>query len=260
MKPEEEGYEEKSQFAGSQREKLELVKTIVAFANTKGGRLILRKVTCNLEELDSARLDDLVNKYTTPRVHNIISRKLRKGNWELDVAESTDKPHVFTTETSYKDARGKDKSVFYPGQIYVRHSSKTEPATADDLRGMIQEIVGDWLTKIGREIQNFSIGFSKGDNSLPVRLSSDAGALTIKVSDPNVDYPYTAKTLGTKLDKNQNWVAFAAQKLGLKGNPAYCCEIQGADGHIVVRRYNEEAFGRLKQKIEENPDFDPYHS
>jgi len=92
--------------------------------------------------------------------------------------------------------------------------------------------VGDWLSKIGKEIQNFSLQLAGESSALPVRLS-EQGSLSIRISDPNKDYPYTAKTLAGKIGKNQNWVAKAATVLELKRNPADCCEIKGASGNVA---------------------------
>ena len=55
-------YEEKSEFAGHQNDFLDISKTIIAFANGDGGQIVLRSLACDSALLDSARLDDFVNR------------------------------------------------------------------------------------------------------------------------------------------------------------------------------------------------------
>ncbi len=250
-------FEKKSQYQGLQKEKLELVKNIVAMANTNGGEIIIKKlVGISADSMDSARLDDLVNKHIQPRIENIESSINDKGEVRIRVEASSRKPHIFIHETSYKDSKGRLRSAFHPGQIYVRHSSKTEPATADDLNFMMRSAVSSWLGKLASSVKEFSLEI--GGGGLPVYPSNEPSALQISIKDVNEDYPYTAKILGKEIGKNQNWVAKAAQKLGLKDERLYCCPIRGATGEIVLYKYSKEALMRLMKEIEDNPEFNPY--
>lgn len=251
-------YEEKSRFAGSAREKLELVKTLVAFANEGGGDVRIKRLKMSPDLLDSARLDDLVNRYVSARVGGITSGEQGDGSWVISVPESDVKPHVFVREGSYEDEGGKKRTAFYPGQIYVRHSSKTEPATDDDLKSMMQEYGATLLRQVAGAIGDLSIRMKGGDGSLPVLLSDSDQALTITVEDPNRSYPYTAKTLGREIGKHSSWVGRAASLLGLKEDARYCLPIQGAGKRVVVYRYNERALEELRVRAKD-PEFDPYH-
>ncbi len=251
-------YEEKSRYNHVPRKRLELVKTIVAFANTAGGQIFIREVACRPADLDSARLDDLVNKYVEPRLGGLTSYAVGYG-WIVEVPRSPDRPHIFVRTGTY-DEGTRQKTAFHPGQVYVRHSSKTEPAVGDDLRQVLQERGGDWLSKVGQAISRFSLRLEEEGSALPVRLSRTEAALTISISDPNQDFPYTTKTLGQEIGEGQNWVAKAAEVLGLKDDPRHCCPIRGASGQIAVRRYSEEARRFLEARLSREPDFDPYHA
>ena len=100
----------------------------------------------------------------------------------------------------------------------------------------------------------------KGDkSSLPVSISDGPAALKIGVADPNTDYPFLTKKVGSIIKRDQNWTAMAFEKLGLKGDPTYSLSIKGGKGQIVMRRYNERAVEKLKAHLEAVPDFDPYH-
>jgi hypothetical protein len=256
---ESEAYEEKGHFDWAFGQQFDLLKTIVAFANREGGRIVLNTVKCDVARLDSARLDDFVNKYVSPRVGGIASKTVGEGALEISVAKSDRAPHVIAHEASYEDQKGRTRSAFYPGQIYVRHSSKSEPATADDVHKMIQRILGAWIGKIGQSIENLSLDIVSDKTSLPVGLTDDSAALTIAVADPNTDYPFTTNSLGQQIGRNQNWTHKAAGRLGLKDSHVYSLPIKGANGQVVVRRYNARALEVLKKKLEEHPDYDPYH-
>ena len=251
-----EGYEEKSQFEGSEKEKLEIVKTIVAFANTSGGKIRLKNVSCPPSFFDTARLDDLVNKYAGPRLQGVRSQKRKSSTWEISIRKSDNRPHVFTQEASFQTAKG-PKSAFYPGQIYVRHSSKTEPATGDDLQQIRADFARLLYERLAEGIRAFSGKLTEDPGSIPVRLSRE-GTLTFRFEDMEKLYPYTAKTLGTKIQRNQNWTAQALTKLGIKGDPAHCLEIKGASGKVIVRKYDETTLERLRDVLQENPEYNPY--
>jgi hypothetical protein len=255
---ESEQHEDKSHFDWEYGQQFALLKTIVAFGNLDGGKLVLKNVICDPARLDSARLDDFVNKYIEPRLGGIKSTCIASNTWEIQVQRSPRAPHVIAHEASYKDKKGKLKSAFYPGQIYVRHSSKSEAATADDVHSMIQNAVASWLIKIGQSIESLSLDIGDHANALPVRLSDSATALKIGVADPNTDYPYTAKTMGACVKRNQNWTHATATRLGLKDNPVYSISILGANGVVMQRRYNDNALNVVREKLKECPDYDPY--
>jgi hypothetical protein len=251
-------FEKKRLFQGNKREKLELVKNIVAMANTNGGKIIINKLEgIPADAMDSAKLDDLVNKFVEPRIENIESSVDKKGKVTIRVEASSRRPHVFIHEASYEGSKGRFKSAFHPGQVYVRHSSKTEPATADDLHFMIRSAVSSWIGQLANSLKELSLEIG-GKGGIPVYPSDEPSALQISIKDVNEDYPYTTKTLGVALGKSTNWVAKAAQKLGLKEDKLYCCPIKGAAGKIVIYKYSEEAKSRLIKVLKEDPGFNPY--
>lgn len=228
-------------------------------ANTRGGTIVLNAVACDPRHLDSATWDNTVNKYVAPRVMGITSIQPKPDQCEIAVPESSDKPHIFITDTTYEDQSGRHHSAFYAGQVYVRHGSKTEPATDDDLRRIIQEMVRLWLTRVAEAIQKLSLEIGQSSGALPVRLSDEA-LLESRIVDPNKDYPYTARTLGTELGRNQNWVARALDMLGIKDDPRYCLTMTGASDKVVLRKYNQTALVRLREILEVHPNFSPFAS
>jgi len=254
--------EVKSEFTGAKEQILKIVKTIVAFANTKGGTIWIERVEGEAarQKLDSARLDDAVNKYVSPRVSGIESSPTEENGmaWKIHVPKSPDAPHVFVEQGTYRDGRGRTKTVFHPGQVYARHSSKTEPATGEDLHEIIKSSIVGWLTNLGEAIGRVAQDLSVSETGFPVTIT-ETGLLSIRIKDPNSEYPYTAKSLASKTGKSQNWVAAAAKKLGLKNDKAFCMEIKCSDNKRTLQvRYNERAL-RLLEERAKDPNFDPYH-
>lgn len=111
-------YEEKSEFAGEDNDFLDIAKTIIAFANGVGGVIVRKGVTCRPALLDSARLDDFVNRWTAPRIRNIVSKREADDCFVVEVPPSEDGPHVISHSASYKLPSGKQRPAFHPGQIY----------------------------------------------------------------------------------------------------------------------------------------------
>ncbi|MEO8565542.1 MAG: hypothetical protein ABI541_04090, partial [Betaproteobacteria bacterium] len=102
--------------------------------------------------------------------------------------------------------------------------------------------------------RNFTadISLRKGnaaDASLPV---------LVKKTNVEVDYPLLTKELATKLGKDSNWVAKAAQVLNLKGDPKFHQPIR-AGNKTLIHRYSTAAEGTLRGRLAAEPDFDPYH-
>jgi len=79
----------------------------------------------------------------------------------------------------------------------------------------------------------------------------------VKKTDIEQDYPYLTGELGRKLNRSGNFVAFAAKKLGLKGNPQYHQSVR-ASKSSKINRYSDSALNFLKNYLNENPNFNPF--
>ena len=76
--------------------------------------------------------------------------------------------------------------------------------------------------------------------------------IEIAVQDVNKTHPYTARSLGAKLGKGQNWVAAAASKLELKNDSRYSFAIYGSGGKVALRKYSDSALERIRRELEAN--------
>ena len=135
----------KSQFEpNSEADCIELVKDVVAMANSGGG-IILIGIKDNGEpsgadvsavvELDPAHLTDKLFRYTAEHFGAIeISKVTRQGTTValIEVHEGNDLL-VFTRPGNYVAPNGKQKTAFAIGGVYFRHGAKSEPCTPSDL-------------------------------------------------------------------------------------------------------------------------------
>jgi predicted HTH transcriptional regulator len=182
-KPECTTYEEKVEVVWSEAGKqFDLLKTIVAFANCEGGELCIVAFKGDEQRLDSARLDDFVSKYVSPPVRGIVSAKAQDGSWTISVYKSPTAPHVIKEGGNYVK-KGVQTPAFYRGQVYVRHSSKSEPASAEDLQRLIREGVASWLASLGEAVARVGISDDGTDTGIPFRLVAGGPALEVSFRD-----------------------------------------------------------------------------
>lgn len=263
---EKEDKEFKSNFDGSQKEWLKLIKTVTAMANTKGGIVVLEKVNINLSQLDSAKLDDKVNSYVEPRIHNIVSEKYGKQGIKIIVPNSRLKPHIFKKDGIYLEG-SKQKLSFHKAQIWVRHSSKNETITWDDFQRFVKENLNSFLERINVIAAQYplkELEVSKEGLPFPVKPVKDKKkgipAVIMKEKiDPNVDYPYQAKDLAKILNKNQAFIVQLLKVLGLKEDPVFSFEVKNSSGKVIMRKYNDKCLERLRKFLAEKPLFNPWH-
>jgi hypothetical protein len=89
---------------------------------------------------------------------------------------------------------------------------------------------------------------SKNDASLPVQVVK---------TNLESDYPYLTFELAEKLGKNQNFIARTIKHFGLKGDPKYHQSVRSSKKGDI-QRYSHAAFEKLKQHLDDHPDFNPY--
>lgn len=255
MEPESERFSAWPRFPGRPEDWARLVETIVAMANTSGGRIVLAALDCEPAHLEAARLDLRVNEVAGPPVHGLESVRLEGGGVEIRVPESDAKPHLFQA-TVVPSGNGGAAS-FHAGQIQVRHGARNQPATPADLERMHRRRLARLLDELKERVLHAESPLALSDaDGVPVRFSDEPGALAV-VPDVDKAYPYTARTLGEALGRGQNWAAAAIECLGLKGHAEYWFATKGARAY-AVQRYSERAAERLREKLAQEPDWNPF--
>jgi len=89
---------------------------------------------------------------------------------------------------------------------------------------------------------------SAKDASLPV---------VVRKTELEKDYPYLTKELANEIGKSTNFVARAAQNLGLKGDDKYHQAVRSSKSGSI-HRYSEAAKQLLQKKISDDPGYNPY--
>ncbi len=123
-----------------------LIKDLVAMANSGGGKITFGRDETRVDgiteevakALDSARLADKLAKFTAPAQINIRHKqeKLDNGRYILTITvDPSEYPIVMAVEGNWPNMK---KAAFRKGDIWIRHSSKTERVTYEDLREWIE--------------------------------------------------------------------------------------------------------------------------
>ncbi len=251
--------------SGSEPDQLRLIRSIVAMANSGGGRIVVHpKAPAGPSDvLEAATLEAAVNGYVAPRLSHLHCEPAPQRAVIVTVPDSPAGPHVFTCDGSTESEQTGDgeevTAVFHCGQIWVRRGAREQPASAEDVQRMIRAAASQFLERLSIGIRDpaFSLRLSNSEG-IPVRLAGDEEAVPVS---PNLDrlYPYTTKTMGESLGKSLNWAAIAIKVLRLKADREYAYGVPSPTGRIVQWRYSEKAYELLGARLAEDPAWDPYH-
>lgn len=143
----------KSMFDPSdEKAKVDLVKNLIAMANAGGGQVVYGRDETNTPgvdqsvctTLDSARIADLIERYASrASVHVSHSiEALDSGKFILSLTiDAAPYPIVMSRTGDWKGMNsGKDKPLFLVGDIWTRHSTKTERINYEDLRQWFERV------------------------------------------------------------------------------------------------------------------------
>lgn len=137
-------------------QRLQLVCEVVAIANSKGGRILL-----GVDESDGSRpgLDrDAVKKLDAAKISDLVDSFIGEDHVEVscdvEASDESDRwvvalqitshglpPLVFSKQGQFQDVEGRQHSVFARHSVYVRKSTKAEPASRVDYRNWIEQAV-----------------------------------------------------------------------------------------------------------------------
>jgi len=262
---EKEDFELKSEFNGSDKEWLKLIKTVVAMANKNGGVVHYDKILTNISDLDSANLDNKINSYISPKLRGIISKK-RKIGIDIIIPNSELKPHIFIKRGIYKNEKGNDVVEFYEGQIWIRHSSKNELFDKSDFDALIQEQIKKFIERVNIIAAQYPASIlQQSESGPPLKIKpikDKKKGLPVYIEketlDPNILYPYQTKDLANILNKSSNYVQQLIKVLNLKDDPKYNYNYKNSSGQIVLRKYNDECLNYLRKFLIKNPNLNPW--
>lgn len=187
----------------------ELVKDLVAFANSNGGVIVFginddgsksADDCAVLLTFDPAKITDQINKYTGTQFSQFrIDRVVRNGSiCPVTLIEPTRIPLVFFRVGTYETEDGSQKNAFSRGAVYFRHGAKSEPATQDDLRASfdreLRRVREEWLGNMRQVVEappGSTVTIAGPIKPISeLRLSSDPSAPAITVRRLSDTHPY----------------------------------------------------------------------
>ncbi len=159
----------KEQFdTASKRAWCEIIKDVVALANSGGGLLLIgvdnrghpvgTDVSCVLA-LDPAEVTDKMHRYVETHFSEFEIVECEKDSARLalirvGVAQT---PMAFAKPGTFSLGDGKQQTAFGQGTVYFRHGAKSEPATTQDLAQAIdrrvERIRKQWIAGVCRVVQ-----------------------------------------------------------------------------------------------------------
>lgn len=159
----------KSEFdPGSLRDWLEIIKDIVAFANSGGGIVIVGldndgnpsgADVSALLAVDPADIANKIHKYTGQHYSGVELIRCEKFGCEICAFRMAPVrvPIAFSRVGEFELPDLKKKTVFAVGTVYFRHGAKSEPGTSDDLRLFlereIESVKKSWLDGIAKVVE-----------------------------------------------------------------------------------------------------------
>jgi predicted HTH transcriptional regulator len=187
----------------SPAEWVEVVKDIVAMANSGGGVIVFgldnvgsptRVSLAALAQTDPADFGNKLSKYTGASPPEFEIREVEKRGRQLFVfvINAASIPIIFQKPGTYDARGGKQKTAFGQGTVYFRHGAKSEPGTSDDMRSVIErqlELVRkSWIKNVRKVVQAPQANDSKrrGFGSTP-RCGSNSTQYTTSCR-PNLDH------------------------------------------------------------------------
>jgi len=204
----------------------EIVKDIVAIANSGGGVIVFGVQNngnpsgydiSQVIALDTATITDKVFRYTGVQFSDFELLESSKSGNIIAVLRVfyINIPMIFTHPGTYPVQAGKQQTAFGRGTVYFRHGAKSEPATREDLRLVIErnleEVRKNWIKGV-RKVVEAPKGYqvhvlppeivtSDSPKATPIRLVDDPSAPAYYKLSPDVSHPFRQKDVIAEVNK-----------------------------------------------------------
>lgn len=198
----------------------EIIKDIVAMANTDGGVIIIGlnndstpsgKDVRAVLEIDTSVVTDKIHRYTEYQFSEFEIHECDKEARQLAaiVIFGIPVPMVFQKPGTYILQDGRQKTAFSKGTLYFRHGAKSEPGNMQDLQKVIERNLGnvrrEWLKGVRKVIQaprgsqvtvlSPDVIQSTSPEAAHIRVTNDPSAPEYRLVDPDQTHPYRQKEL-----------------------------------------------------------------
>jgi hypothetical protein len=217
----------KSGFHNNLGEWLEIIKDIVAFANSGGGTILFgvnddgtpsREDVTRILDTDPADITNKIHKYTGTQFHAFEIASAAKGGHLVGVlsVRAARIPIVFISIGNYEPTPGaRPKTAFNVGTVYFRHGAKSEPGNSEDLRAFLEREVDSikesWLSGIAKVVEapagsRVAILPPSDEPTVPsevvrVQLTDDPKALQILAMRLDQTFPHRQKEVVTAVNQ-----------------------------------------------------------
>ena len=207
---------------------LELLKDIVAMANSGGGIILLgldddglpsSGDVSHLFELDPADITNKIYKYTDHQFHDFQFIEASKRDITICalVVGPAPIPIIFTKPGTYSIENNRQKTAFSAGTVYFRHGAKSEPGCTDDLRSSFERLLSftksSWLDGIAKIVEA-PAGARIAVLPPEIRQSDSPQAVPIRIVDDPTASPYFAlKVDDTHPHRGKEVIALVNQRL-----------------------------------------------
>ncbi len=211
---------------GSRQEWCEIIKDLVAIANSGGGVIVFgvnnrgEPTDADLSPLrrvDPATITDRLHRYTETYLTDFEIHEPEKAGYKLVawIVRPSATPIVFAEPGTYPVESGKQRTAFGRGTVYFRHGAKSEPGTTEDIADVLERrlesIRREWLSGVrkvvhapaGSRVAVLPAEISQSDSpeSTPIRITEDPAAPAYRVVDPDTTHPYRQKELMAAIRK-----------------------------------------------------------
>ena len=200
----------------------EIVKDIIAIANTSGGVIVFGLSSdaqpsgfdvAPVMAVDPAKISDKIYKYTNQQFSDFSLVRCEANGIILAalVISRAPLPMVFEKPGTYDIGQGRQHTAFAAGATYFRHGAKSEPGNTQDIHlafdrrlAIVRE---EWLKNVRHVIEAplgskvLTIQPKNDAGALGVRLTDDPQAPTIGVLSPDTTHPFRQKDLIEELNK-----------------------------------------------------------
>jgi hypothetical protein len=209
------------------RQSLEVLKDIVAMANSGGGVIAIGIDNSGLASgtdvkpvltHDHAKYCDLIHKYTLQNFCDFEVVEAEKDGHTVAIflINPPDYPLVFEKPGTYStENNSRQSTAFGQGTVFFRHGAKSEHGTSDDIRRFMQQRVKEMQEQLlkgmrrvaeaprGSQIQVLPAGANIDEprSRVGVRLTTDKNAPGVISVDRGVLCPYRRKELIAELKK-----------------------------------------------------------
>ncbi|MFA4995248.1 MAG: RNA-binding domain-containing protein [Bdellovibrionales bacterium] len=216
----------KSEFDHTTRAWCELIKDIMAMANSNGGVIVFGlnddgihsgSDVSRIFKIDPAQIVDKIHKYTNVDYSQFELRQETK-NSELIVCFLIDPctvPIIPVRPGEYETEQKEKRSAFHKGVLYYRHGAKSEPGSSEDLAKIIRKNVEahrrEWMQGIKqvvkttkrsvRHVVNKTVCFSSEITAQPIRVTDNPEAPEFRITDPNKTHPFRMKEFLKRLNE-----------------------------------------------------------